>query len=253
LVAVTGRGIAVAEEKSTPIVYPFEELHSVTVLGEGDTVLFAPLRRGMPFDSVPMSAPDADRLVDEARPRIAALHEPGEAWWDSPTGDIGVTVWPAGLLTRPTSSPIPERQWCTVSFVNTGVQMRTGRHPQQSGVYEGDFREFLPWTAVRNVSVEGVDQIERRPSVGAVLAFGVLGLGASREVRRSYFVIEADAGDYVYERQQLLPLQLSGYLAPVLRQMRGGPQSSDPLQRLLEAQAESNRLLGEILEELRKR
>jgi len=117
----------------------------------------------------------------------------------------------------------------------------------------GDFLEFFPWSTVRNVSVEGVDQIERRPSVGAVLAFGVLGLGASKEVRRAYFVIEVDKGDYVFERQGVLPLQLSGQLAPVLREMRGTVDQDAAAQQMLDAQLETNRLLAEILAELQRR
>jgi len=253
LIAITDTGITIAREKSAPTAYTFEELHSISVLGDTDPVLFAPLRRDAPFDAVSMSASDAARLVEAARPRIAALHLPGEKWWDTPMGDLGVAIWVAGLLTRPASSPVPERQWCTVSFVNTGVQIRTVRNPKQPSVYKEDSREFLPWPSVRNVSVEGVDQIERRPSVGAVLAFGVLGLGASREVRRSYFVIEANVGDYVFERQDMLPLQLSGYLTPVLRQMRDTAQLDDPMKRILETQTETNRLLAEILDALRQR
>lgn len=107
---------------------------------------------------------------------------------------------------------------------------------------------------MHSVAVEGLDQIERRPSVGAVLLFGVMGLGASREIRRAYLTIEAEHGDYVFERQELLPLELSGFLAPVLRQMRSSSSApDDTMQQVLDAQVETNRLLGEILDALRGR
>jgi hypothetical protein len=112
-------------------------------------------------------------------------------------------------------------------------------------------RESSP--AVRDVTVEGADQIERRPSVAAVLVFGVLGLGASKAIKRSYLVISSDNGDYVLERQELLPLELSGYLAPVLREMHHVAQQDDPMTRLLEAQQETNRLLALIVERLPER
>jgi hypothetical protein len=88
--------------------------------------------------------------------------------------------------------------------------------------------------------------------VAAVVAFGLLGLAASKEVRRAYFVLESDDGDYVFERQGVLPLQLSGQLAPVLKQMRG-IEEDDVAQQMLDAQRETNRLLVEILTELRNR
>jgi hypothetical protein len=187
------------------------------------------------------------------RAQLVQHHESGPEWWDSPTADLGIEVWPAGLLIKPASSALPERVWYTASFVNTGVQLRTVRHPKQPSNYPGDHHEFLPWTSVHDVTVEGADQIERRPSVAAVLVFGVLGLGASKAIKRSYLVISSDHGDYVLERQDLLPLELSGYVAPVLREMHHVAQQDDPITRLLEAQQETNRLLALIVERLPER
>jgi hypothetical protein len=247
---VADAGVSVAYEKMAAWSVDYDALHSVSVIGGFDPVLFAPLQRDQAFDAVAVSSPDATRLADVAREHLAQRHEPGNEWWDSPTADLGIALWPVGLLLRPPSSPMPQQHWCTVSFVNTGIQMRTARHPKYPSMYAGDVRAFLPWSTVHDVSVEGSDQIERRPSVAAVVAFGILGLGASKSIRRSYLVVSADEGDYVFERQEMLPLELSGYLAPVLRQMRHVAAGDDPLQQLLEAQLETNRLLSLILEEI---
>ena len=254
LVAVTESGLVVAYEKARAGKFAYGDLHSVSVIGDADTVLFAPLQRDVPFDAVRLTAPDAVRLASRARQLIAEVHDPGTEWWDTPEGELGVTVWPAGLLTRPNSSPVQPQQWCTLAFVNTGIQIRTFRHPQHAGLYRGDAREFLPWPDVRNVAVEGLDQVERRPSVGAVAVFGVLGLSASKEIRRAYVTIEATAGDYVFEVQDVLPLTLSGFLAAVLRQMNvSAVRDDDPIHQVIAAQLETNRLLEEILTALRAR
>ncbi len=254
LVAVTESGLVVAYEKTPARKLSYDELHSISVIGGTEPVLFAPLQRDLPFHSVQLTASDAERLAAIARPRNAQIHEPGTEWWDTPEGNLGVTIWPAGLLTRPHSSPVQSRQWFTIAFVNTGIQIRTYRHPQHAALYKEDAREFLPWPVVHNVAVEGVDQVERRPSLGAVALFGVFGLGASVEIRRTYVTIEADAGDYVFEVQDVLPLTLSGHLAAVLRKMTPtGVGDDDPIHQLIAAQSETNRLLDEILNALRER
>jgi hypothetical protein len=141
---------------------------------------------------------------------------------------------------------------CNVSFANTGVQIlayKDSRYPQ---FYRGDATEFIPWPAVHSVTVEGVDQVERRPSVGAVVAFGIMGLGASKTIRRSYLVIATDAGDYFFEQDNLLPAGLAARIGPVLRlftQPDGGSADGDVRELLVE----TNRLLADILEELRAR
>jgi hypothetical protein len=251
LVAVTDVGIEIGFEKGPGLGYAYGELHSISILGQFDPALFIPLRRNEPFDAVALAPPDAERLAAAARPRIAAIHEVGSEWWDTPMGTLGIAASLIGLMVKPASSPMPERQWCTVSFVNTGIQIRTARHPKYPSMYKEDVREFLPWPAVQDVSVEGSDQIERRPSVGAVLAFGVMGLGASKTIKRSFLVVAGDQGDYVFERQEMLPLELAGFLAPVLRQMHHAAQQLDPMQQLLDEQRETNRLLNEILSTIR--
>ncbi len=259
IMAATDRRIIIVREKTAPTTYALSDLHSVSVIGTGDSALFAPLQLGEAFDSITLDHRDATRIAEAVRTRLGSLRASGDQWpWDSPQANLGISVWPTGLLARPARSPVPAKQWCVVTFVNTGVQIRTYRHPKQSAIYHGDVREFLAWPQVRNVSVEGDNIIERRPSIGSVLAFGIAGLAASEAHRRAYFVIESDDGDYVFEQQEILPVALSGVLAPILREMRdpsvrgtNATVSARDLADMLAAQQSTNALLAEILEELR--
>jgi hypothetical protein len=258
LIAATDRQVVVVPDKGSPVSYPLTELHSVSVIGGAEHVLFAPLQRDRVFESVVLTADDAHRLATFVRARLMELHEPGAEWWDDPAGTLGLSLWPAGLLVRPASSAVPELQWFTVSFVNTGIQVRTTRHPQDSSRYKGDAREFISWSQVRSLAVEGTDQIERRPSVGAVMLFGVLGLGASKSIRRSYLVVDTHGGSYIFERHEMLPVALAGFLAPVLRHFAPSPAeatgiTAEQFAAHLGGQARTNELLGEILAELRRR
>lgn len=88
LVAVTDDAVLVAQDKDAVMRYSFRELHSVSVLGDSDPVLFAPLRRGVAFESVSLRAADAVRLADVIRARLAQIHDPGDGWWNRPTADL---------------------------------------------------------------------------------------------------------------------------------------------------------------------
>lgn len=250
IVAVTPTRLIVARDKAIDTEYALADLHSISALGGGDNALLAPLRRGEPFAAIQVHGPQ--RLATAVRQRLVDLHAPGDEWWDDPAGDLGVSLWPAGLLVAPTGSVLATKHWYNLSFVNTGVQFRSIRAQSNPSLYPGDLREFIPWDDVHGVTVEGADQIERRPSVGAVVAFGVLGLGASKAIRRSYAVVNTTAGDYVVERQDMLPTELRGFLAPVLRRFPE-PSSADGTEELRTLLAETNRLLNDILEELRSR
>ena len=91
----------------------------------------------------------------------------------------------------------------------------------------------------------------------SLLAFGVLGLGASKTMRRSYLAVDTDQGSYIFERQELLPVALAGLLAPVMQhfttlsdQARGA--TAEQFAALIEGQARTNEILMAILKELER-
>ena len=73
---------------------------------------------------------------------------------------------------------------------------------------------LVPWRHVREARVEGVDQVQARVSVGAVLVFGVLGLAARREEKRAYLTVRTDDGEYLIEDGSHLPRELRSELSP---------------------------------------
>jgi hypothetical protein len=255
VVAVTPTRLATCRAKSEPVIRDLEELHSISVLGGGESALVAPLVRDQAFDAIPLPREQADDIARLVRKHLSQLHESGVEWWDDPAGELGISLWPTGLLVAPPSAVTPARAFYNISIVNTGVQMRTMRLPTAANIYPGDFRDFIPWSEIERVDVEGADQIERRPNIGAVALFGVLGLGASKVIRRSYLVLGTARGEYVFERQEMLPTELRAFISPVLRPFSSsdtGMNGPDALAPLLEAQAETNRLLNDILTELRQ-
>jgi hypothetical protein len=247
IVALTSQRLLVADRKKPVVEYDLADLHSVSVLDSGSQdphdLLLCPLQVDQPFYGVPVGPRTIERIAAALRARLSDLHSPGTEWWDNPSERVGQLISPFALLVAPPDSQVPMQYWYSLSIVNTGVQLRTTSVRNR---YPGDQRQFFPWSAIRSLSPEGDDNIQRRHSVAAVLAVGVLGLAAGRDVRRSWLVIGVDSGEYVLENQQMLSRELSGLLSPITRNIEGqtateskpARESTDPLETI--------RQLGEL-------
>lgn len=250
LTVVTDDQLLVGRDKGDGFGWKIADLRSISVLPDGERSLLAPLGSGE-FYSFGLEPGDAERIAAAVR-QLLPPTDPGAAWWDDPQATIGTFLRALALLVRPSGSPHHEKTICNVSFANTGVQIFSYKDPRFPQFYQGDITEFVPWSAVHSVTVEGLDQVERRPSVGAVLVFGLMGLAASQAVRRSYLVVATDAGDFFFEQQDMLPSALAARIGPVLRLFIQPAAASEGVD-VGELLIETNRLLGEILEELRTR
>jgi hypothetical protein len=85
--------------------------------------------------------------------------------------------------------------------------------------------------------------VTSRPSVGAVVAFGVLGLAARRNEKRAFLTLVTEAGDYLVEDDEHLPVELRALLAPFLERLdikvaEAGNDPTDPIEQI--------RRLGEL-------
>lgn len=83
---------------------------------------------------------------------------------------------------------------------------------------------FIRWSSIEHLAVEGVEQYRNRPSVAAVVAFGVLGLAARRKETESYLVIDTTDGTWAIEVSDVLPTKLRADLSPVLRALPEGTE-----------------------------
>jgi hypothetical protein len=109
----------------------------------------------------------------------------------------------AVLLVSP-DAQLPQKAKAAITIVSTGVRIKSGRTSK-----------FLPRKTISGISVEGVDQVQLRPSIAAVVAFGVLGLASRKRERYSYVTLDSHEGQFVFELQDRLPLELRASLGPL--------------------------------------
>jgi hypothetical protein len=93
------------------------------------------------------------------------------------------------------------------------------------------------------MAAEGINQVQQRPSVGAVVLFGVAGLAARKKESRSYLTVATQTGDYAFQVEGLLPAALAALVSPVARhfQAKGDAPKTDPIETI--------RRLGELRDE----
>ncbi|MDQ1521461.1 MAG: hypothetical protein QOI55_2534 [Actinomycetota bacterium] len=217
--------------------YPLNDLRgAVTYMSGRDTIFLALLESdvGEPF-IVP--AGSGVLFAETVRARVAGLRGPaahGRALWDDPTFTAVLRLAACGLLAAPAGCGVETRVSLVATFTSVGCIFREK---------DGTGRQFLPWTVVEGVRVEGVDQVTSRPSVGAVVAFGVLGLAARRNEKRAFLTLVTEAGDYLVEDDEHLPVELRALLAPFLERLdikvaEAGNDPTDPIEQI--------RRLGEL-------
>jgi hypothetical protein len=216
VVALTDDRLLVVTGRSKVDDFPLCDLHSLSVLDTGalnGEVLLCPLRINSAFEPVPLGPNSAERILPLLRQRIGELHQRGEAWWDDPLGKVEYFLGHLELLVAPPDSGITGKSDYSLAIVNTGLQLRRVR----SSDGDPDVRRFIPWSKVVSFGAEGPDQVQMRPSVAAVVTFGVLGLAARQKIRRSFLVVGTESGEIVLETQRMLALELQALLSPVLR------------------------------------
>jgi hypothetical protein len=233
VVAATDQRLAVGDRNGQFWSVNYEELRDVVPLPLGKQAVVCPLVEGQPFEGIEVRRRDARRVADAAHARIVVLHSSREAgrWHDDPAFAVAARFAPVALLVSPPKYPIPGKTWVSLSIVTTGIQIT----PMDQAKLPG--KEFVAWDGVSRLETEGVDQVTRRPRVGAVLAFGVLGLAASRKEKCGYIALATDAGDFVLQVNDLLPTEIRATLMPAverLRQLSGdsSPGVSDPVDQI---------------------
>jgi hypothetical protein len=186
--------------------YEFSDLATAVVVDTiGGQALF-PVATDKPSDMFYVNAGGED-FAREVREQIARVRPPRDdsQIWERPDFTHVVRLPDAGLLAAPKVSEVKAGQVVNVMLSSAGVQIR-----QKAG-YAG---VLIPWAAVQETRIEGVDQVQSRPSVGAVVLFGVLGLAARRKEKTAYLTVRTGDGEYLIEDGSHLPLELRVQLAP---------------------------------------
>jgi hypothetical protein len=134
-----------------------------------------------------------------------------EGHWSATLPDAFAVAFDGMLLSEPAKADTrPERVRVVAMNAGLALERPDERH------------SFIPWQSVDAVAVEGVDQVRNRPSVGAVVAFGVLGLAARRKESEAYLVIETADGAWALELPNMVPAKVRADLSPVLRSLSTG-------------------------------
>jgi hypothetical protein len=241
IVAVAGDQLFAAHARAPVAEYPLATLHSVVIFaGDGYESVLCPLRERQLFDGVILDCKSAERVATTIRSRLAVDHPRGQEWWDDPEGELAMTVPDSLLIVKPTESDLPLKINYRLTLVNTGIQFRS----VSTKGFDPRVRDFVPWPTVTSLVAEGADQVQLRPRVGAVVAFGVLGLAARKEERRSWIAVGTGDGDYVLENRGMIARELGGLLAPVTRHFSSAAQTTD--QAIDDDPIETIRRLGEL-------
>lgn len=218
---VDARGLTLNVSSSRPIQIPLDRIESVsgTPTGEGKCSVVVIPSQGDWFAGITAKLDQGRQLVDEIR-RQKSLDRGNLGWWGQLPEDFGVSMT-GQLLHDPTGSHAG------------GAGFRAGAWPAGLTVTTSTARTLIRWASVGAIKVEGLDQIRTRPSPGAVLVFGVLGLAAARKESESYVTVTTRDGDWVLEVRGTLPSPLRGRLGPVLRNPRAprsgrGPAAAPP-------------------------
>lgn len=187
----------------------------VTGVGpRGSSLLFVPADEGARLIVMYANEHQVRRLCAVAHPSIRQARDARAAdhWSTEIPLDFDLS-YQGRLLSRPAPSA-SEPMNVSVTVSDAGVALR---RPEGSPWTHA----FIRWTTADTVSVEGVDQLRNRPSVAAVVFFGVLGLAARRKEAESYLVIETSDGPWVIEVKDTLPANLRADLSPLIRALPG--------------------------------
>jgi hypothetical protein len=241
--------------------FTWDELHSIATkelpnpYGYESSLAVAPLVMGQPCEPLMFDGPgglsSGQRIVDAARGHLT--HAPTHAWYDDPKLNLLVRLDSVTVLVTPEDGAVPPKSKAFLRVANTGIQVFQTRLPQ--GVKPRNAAwEDVPWSLVLNVEVQGLDQVQLRPSVGAVFLFGVLGLAARKREKNSYLVVETTKGEYVFEVSGLLPSELRGMLSPALSR-RSNAEEPAPQDQAQDSSLNQGSILEQIkqLGELRDR
>jgi hypothetical protein len=186
--------------------YDLSDLATVVVLStSGGRALFpASNRDAGDMFYVNAEGEEFARAVREELARIRPSDGSAPIWERSDFTDV-VRLEDAGLLAAPRESQVVAGSVVIVMISGAGIQIRHA---------DGSAGTLIRWRDVLEARVEGVDQAQMRPRVGAVVAFGVLGLAARRKEKRAYLTLQTRDGDYLVEDGSHLPLELRALLAP---------------------------------------
>ncbi len=219
---VTDRRVLSIPNRGDSRALAFDQLRGIATLpGRNREVLVLLLPDRRAFEAFQTSAKDGDRIAQAVRDAAASADIKLAL-----TPAIG--VWPARLLVAPGNCVLEQGAWVVATFVETGIQLRVAKAPNMASPRR-DGVQFLPWEEITAAAVEGQDQITQRPSVGAVVAFGVLGLAARKTERRSYLSISTGEADFVIEVRDRLPVELRAELGRSLKAgvAGGGAEQSE--------------------------
>ncbi|HEY5696691.1 MAG TPA: DUF2510 domain-containing protein [Acidimicrobiales bacterium] len=225
---------------------PWRSVESASGLGIGNrrsSVVIIPAD-GDSFFGLTLGLAEGRELVEEIR-RRTQLNPPSQGWWGALPGEFGVPC--VGRILADAAGQL-----------EPGTGYRGGIWPAGVTITTRSSRYLIRWSVVRDLRVEGIDQVRTRPSVGAVLVFGVLGLAAAKQEAESYVTITTDQGEWVLEVGGVLPSPLRARLSPVLQQRLGDKQSTgtsdtDPIEMIKGlAELRDQGLLSEAEFELKK-
>lgn len=251
VVGVTSDRLVIAvNRKDSDRLYDFAltELDDCGVVGgfgPGDSsLLLVPADNAAPLIVMDTNEHRAERLCAVAGPPIreARVARAAGHWSTSIPADFCLR-YQGRLLTTPHSSAAkPTRIAATLT--DAGVALRRPEGGPQTYT-------FIRWSQAITVTVDGVDQLRNRPSVAAVVFFGVLGLAARRKEAESYLVIETSEGPCVIEVKDTVPAKLRADLSPLLRALPNDTENSvDPSPAAGEEDVLSTiRRLGELRDE----
>lgn len=201
-------------------VYDLDQLTTVVVVPTSSGPALLPASTTEPGDMF-LARTGVAEFAATVRARLLEIRPPSDdtPLWQRADFVNVVRLEDAGLLIAPRSSPIPSGTPVVVTITAAGAQLR--ERDGRSGM-------VVAWPEVKRGRVVGVDQIQTRPIVGAVVALGVLGLAARKTERRAYLTIEVDGGEFLIEDTKHLPLELRSLLAPFVASLEGGAITTRP-------------------------
>lgn len=146
-------------------------------------------------------------------------------WWALPDLRVDWTIY-GTFLGGHRAHPTPIKK-ALLRFVADGVHVN-GTKPSLI---------VAPWGAVEDITVDGSDVFQRRPSSRALIGFGLLGYAASTG-KFAYVTVATREGPIAFEVKGALPREVSAQLQPILQHYPQGAVEgpdvarTDPLEAL---------------------
>lgn len=86
------------------------------------------------------------------------------------------------------------------------------------GVRARIVRPFLeiPWAEIKDLAVEGPDEVEKRVTATRLLATGIFAFALKKKSKHAYLTVTTETGEVIFETEKMTPQELRAKLSPAL-------------------------------------